>query len=118
MNITDKLWIALHALNCIVADAGTTVEIMGEKRLCDAETCRSLAQQFLDMIAAAPDVPVSLTAQGWKRVDWQKRCEEIGFVYTRATDDQWCDCTLEQAQQLLGEVLGIEVRIEPGDLVT
>ena len=59
-------------------------------------------------------------ALGKRTEQWQQRCIEVGFQYTRASDDHWVDATVEQMQQLLGELLGIEVRVRdyepfPGD---
>lgn len=46
---------------------------------------------------------------GTPQQDWQKRCGELGFVYTRAPDDHYVTCTEKQATELLREVLGVDV---------
>jgi hypothetical protein len=43
--------------------------------------------------------------------DWQQRCLDIGFEYTRAPDDHYVTGTLEQARNLLRDVLGVDVHI-------
>jgi hypothetical protein len=45
--------------------------------------------------------------------DWPERCLEIGFVYGRAPDDHWVECTQEQARELLRDILGVDVRFNP-----
>lgn len=42
--------------------------------------------------------------------DWQQRCLDLGFVYGRAPDDHWVECTQEQAAALLRDVLGVDAR--------
>lgn len=50
-------------------------------------------------------------ALGKRAEQWQERCLEVGFQYTRASDDHWVDATVEQMQELLAELLGVEVRV-------
>lgn len=40
----------------------------------------------------------------------QERCIELGFVYGRAPDDHWVECTPEQAIEFMRDALNIDVR--------
>lgn len=45
------------------------------------------------------------------RTDWQARCQELGFKYWRAPDAHGVECSVEQATELLSQVLGVGVEI-------
>lgn len=89
-------------------DGGYTWERDGIK----GRSASAILQELLDEIESLR-TQVALhesAASAWKAPDhWQKRCVELGFVYTRAPDDHYVDCTQEQAAELLREVLGVDV---------
>ena len=70
------------------------------------DAAKSEVQRLLAEKYAAPSVqePVGL---------WQERCLAAGFRYARASDDHWVECTQEQAVDLLRDVLGVDVQIDP-----
>lgn len=41
-----------------------------------------------------------------------EKAKEAGFEYVRASDDEWVECTKEQAEQLLSDLLRIRVEID------
>lgn len=47
------------------------------------------------------------------RTDWQQRCLDVGFAYTRAPDYHYVECTQAQAAELLRDVLGVDVYLTP-----
>lgn len=54
---------------------------------------------------------------GLGRCDWQKKCLAIGFEYWRAPDSHGVTCTIEQATELLQDLLGVEVEIERPNVI-
>lgn len=49
------------------------------------------------------------------RTDWQAKCLKRGFQYVRESDDHYVLADLPEMAELLGELLGVEVRGKDGD---
>lgn len=47
--------------------------------------------------------------------DWKKECLKKGFEYVREPDDHYLIASVEEMAELLGDILGIEVRTKEGD---
>jgi hypothetical protein len=61
-----------------------------------------------ELLTLALEAPAPAPA----KIDWQQKCLDKGFVYGRAPDDHWVECTQEQAADLLRDVIGVDVRFK------
>ena len=73
----------------------------------------ALAEHWRSMLAAAPTPPADAGRRGFWR-DLQKRCVDWG-AYWRAPDAHGVHLSIEQAVELLQDVLGVEVEIKSND---
>lgn len=67
-------------------------------------------------LAQAANAPRDEAEALWKdRTDWQKECLKRGFDYVRESDDHYVLADVPEMADLLGAVLGVEVRSKDND---